>query len=226
MENYKRRNCWELKLSFVTFRGIALLIIALLLYSCKQGGWPGKEEMIHIPAGKFIIGSNDEDTNQLAKEFGARQKVFFMNERPVRELYLKDFYIDKFEVTNRDYKKFVESTGYPPPPHWKYGTYDQKRKIHSVMRVSWFDADAYCKWLGKRLPVEEEWEKAARGPNGNKYPWGNEFDEKKANLRQGDTVPAGKMANDKSFYGVMIWVVILWSGRIPGMGLIPAQLFS
>ncbi len=163
---------------------------------------PGIKGMVHIPAGTFIIGSDDEDTNLLAKDFGAREKKFFENEKPARKINIKGFHIDKYEVTNNDYKLFIFKTGHEPPPNWEDPEYLQAREMHPVSAVSWFDASEYCKWTGKRLPTEEEWEKSARGTNGNKYPWGNNFDVKKANLNKGDTVPVGNVPEDKSFYGV------------------------
>lgn len=158
--------------------------------------------MVFVPSGIFIIGSDETDSNALGKEFGLREKRFFENEKPVREIHLNGFYIDKYEVTNVDYKLFIIETDHEPPPNWEDPAYLQEREKHPVNAVSWHDADEYCQWTGKRLPTEEEWEKAARGPNGNKFPWGNEFDESKANLNLGDTVPVGSKPGDKSFYGL------------------------
>lgn len=176
--------------------------IMVLLLSCSQKTVKEIEGMVYIPAGEFIIGSNDKDTNALAKEFGAKHLTFFENEKPVRKLFLDKFYIDKFEITHEEYKLFVTKSGHTPPTHWKKGMYGAGKDRHPVINVSWHDADAYCRWADKRLSTEEEWEKASRGPNGNKYPWGNEYDEKKANLGKGSTVPVGSMPEDKSYFGV------------------------
>lgn len=184
--------------SFVFF----FLGLVILLFSCSKEKDLELKNMSYVPPGKFIIGSNEMDTNSLGKEFGLREKKLFENERPARSIHLDSFYIDKFEVTIKDYRLFIVKTGQPPPDNWENPEYLEKRKMHPVSAVSWFDASEYCKWAGKRLPTEEEWEKAARGPNGNKYPWGNDYDDKKANLDMGDTVPGGSMPEDKSFYGV------------------------
>ena len=177
---------------------VLLLVIIIFLSGCSSE----IEGMVYIPAGKFIIGSDEVDPNALGNEFGVRQGNFFEDERPVRKLHLDGFYIDKFEVTNIDYKLFCGETGYPSPPTWVHGLYIAGQETHPVENTTWFDANEYCKWAGKRLPTEEEWEKAARGPNGNKYPWGQEFDLKKSNFNKGDTVPVGSMPDDKSYYGV------------------------
>ena len=178
-----------------------LFIAGAICLGCTKENTLGIEGMVFIPPGEFMIGSSEKDTDSLSVEFGAREK-FFENESPPRKIFKKGFYIDKFEVTNKDYKLFISKTNYMIPAKWKGGTYGDGRGLHPVSNVSWFDANSYCKWAGKRLPTEEEWEKAARGPNGNIFPWGNEFSLSKANLNKGDTVPVGSIPEDRSFYGV------------------------
>ena len=201
---------------------LIILVCAVALYSCSGPGAPEIEGMVYIPPGEFLMGSNQMDTQGLGKEFGLRSGRFYQDERPMRKLYLKGFYIDRYEVTNARYKKFIDATGLPPPRNWNGRTYPTGRADHPVNNVTWFDAQAYCKWAGKRLPTEEEWEKAARGPNGWTYPWGDEYDEKKANLTTGDTAPVGSYPEDRSYYGVydmagnvMEWVDA-WYEPYPG----------
>ncbi|MFQ5561768.1 MAG: formylglycine-generating enzyme family protein, partial [Nitrospinota bacterium] len=126
----------------------------------------------------------------------------FENSKPEKELFLPGFYIDKYEVTNQQYFEFVKQTRHPAPSNWKGGRLAEGKETHPVETVTWYDADAYCTWAGGRLPTEAEWEKAARGPDGNKYPWGNVFDEKAGNLSQKKTASVGSMPGDVSFYGV------------------------
>lgn len=208
---------------------ISVLILFLLnnylLSSCNKSPRNIPEGMIFIPPGDFIIGSNQVDSQSLAKEFGEREKNYYENEKPERKIFLKGFYIDKFEVTIKDYLAFMIETGHEAPPNWLGSTILGERGTHPVSVVSWFDAKEHCEWAGKRLPTEEEWEKAARGPNGNQYPWGNKFDKEKANLAGEDTVPVGKMTKDKSYYGVrdmagnvMEWT-LSWYKAYPGSNL-------
>jgi sulfatase modifying factor 1 len=128
--------------------------------------WKTKEEMVLVPAGEFIMGS-DKKTDRLA----------YRSEIPQRSVYLDAFMIGKYEVTALEYLKFVLATDRLPQLDWRYdgGNFQDTMAHHPIMHVSWYDADAYCKWAGKRLPTEAEWEKAARGVDGRLFPWGSEY---------------------------------------------------
>ena len=119
------------------------------------------EDMVYVPDGYFIMG----DGNSSGEE-----------EKPPHQVYLKDFLIDRHEVSNINYEKFLQETGHPVPKYW----YDEKfnKPNQPVVGVSWEDAAAYAKWANKRLPTEAEWEKAAKGPSGFIWPWGNDLGEK------------------------------------------------
>ena len=126
------------------------------------------QEMVLIPAGEFLMGSPDDGAS-------------FDDERPQRRVYVSSVLIDRHEVTNARYKQFVGATGHPAPSHqklefrlWFHGVPFPGSEQHPVVNVSWEDAVAYCRWRGKRLPTEAEWEKAARGTDGRVYPWGND----------------------------------------------------
>ena len=127
----------------------------------KQAPVPASTEsfampMVLVPAGKFTRGSNLAD-----------------DEKPARSIYLNAFYMDQYEVTVGQYAKYLDVTGMEEPPDWIIMNQIQHQK-RPVVNVSWEDAVNYCKWAGKRLPTEAEWEKAARGTDGRIYPWGNE----------------------------------------------------
>jgi formylglycine-generating enzyme required for sulfatase activity len=148
------------------------------------------EGMIFIPEGTFERGS------EINPEEG-----------PIRKLFLKAFYIDKYPVRNQDYALFLKATGHPAPKQWQKGEYPQGEANHPVVHVSWHDAHAYAEWAGKRLPQESEWEKAARGREGRKYPWGEESDIHKANTlesNKGYTVAVGSYSPEgDSPYGLV-----------------------
>ena len=153
--------------------------------------------MIKIPAGEFIQGSDSRHPD----------------EGPKHTTYLGTYYIDKYEVTNLEYKKFIDATGKPRPPHWITGKYRKGRAYHPVVFVSWMDAAEYCNWVGKELPNEAQWEKAARGTDGRNFPWGNVFDEKKSNmpgLKLGGTMPVGSFEEGKSPYGLYDMTGNVW----------------
>lgn len=137
---------------------------------------PTKSERPPTPAGmvpiigkQFLMGSNDGDNDA----------------RPSHSVSVKSFYLDIYEVTCEDYKRFLDKTGRPPPTSWTNGTYPPGTAKHPVTGVTWDDADAYAKFVGKRLPLEEEWEFAARGPKNLLYPWGNTWQARCANAGKG-----------------------------------------
>lgn len=190
------------------------------------------EGMVYVPAGKFTMGV----PRGMERE----------NESPEHRLYMNAFYIDKYEVTNEQFRKFVDSTGYVTDAEKQgWGLLpDEKgvaRKVqgvnwrhprgpetgiddimnHPVVWVSWNDAVAYAKWAGKRLPTEAEWEKAARGIDGRKFPWGKSrpdgtrcnfadrnspgismYREKKSDDGYTYTAPVGTYERGRSPYGV------------------------
>ncbi|MFH1422663.1 MAG: formylglycine-generating enzyme family protein [Planctomycetota bacterium] len=177
------------------------------------------EGMVLIPAGAFRMGTPEKKKEEVIKEAIEAnpsfkeilsKKSFENNLRDEKEVYLKAYYIDKYEVTNRQYKKFVDAAGYTPPDYWDDANIPDSLEYCPVTRVSLKDAEAYAKWAGKRLPTEAEWEKAARGSKDTRsYPWGDRFSEGKANIRsknekeRSDYKKVGSFSQDKSPYGCM-----------------------
>jgi len=225
----------------------------LALFGCSddtpvQQIKPAPEGMVLVPAGEFLMGSDEVDTDGKQEEFGFREPMY-LDEHPKHAVTLEAFYIDQYEVSNADYKQFVVENGVEPPPPWIQSGYnatehrlatlpldklrqvavdyflldmdtttmerpqlmDELKQIQAqrdrlpAAAMSWYDAASYCRWQGKRLPSEAEWEKAARGTDGRRYPWGNEWDPSKANVGDNDagiTVAQGSYPEDKSVYGV------------------------
>jgi len=151
-------------------------------------------ELVRVPAGEFLMGSDP------VKDLDAGD-----NEQPQHRVYLSEFHIGRYPVTNAQYAAFVKATKHRAPEHWERGEVPSGKENHPVVYVSWDDAVAFYQWLSRetgktfRLPTEAEWEKAARGTDGRIYPWGNEWDETKLNSGEagpGDTTPVGQYSPD------------------------------
>jgi len=166
-------------------------------------------DMVWIPGGAFVMGTNEVDRQGRAIEYGLT-KPWFEDEHPEHTVNLPGFYLDRNEVTNADFAAYVAATGSRIPGTWIASTYPDGTGNLPVASVNWYQADDYCKWAHKRLPTEAEWEKAARGTDGRLYPWGNEFGLDKANLMSGSVQPAGLFPQGQSPYGVNDLIGNVW----------------
>ena len=135
------------------------------------------EDMVTIPGTKLLMG--DDETAP-----------------PRHEVELESFMIDRFEVTNLQYKQFVDEAGHQPPEGWEGTHFPSGSAFHPVVNVTWYDAAAYCAWVGKRLSTEAEWELTCRGEASYQYPWGNEHSPSLANSNQSS---CGKVLTVGSF---------------------------
>ncbi|MFH0801557.1 MAG: formylglycine-generating enzyme family protein [bacterium] len=165
-------------------------------------------ELILIPAGEFTMGSQQGEGSNC--------------EHPRHKVCLEACYVGKHEVTNGQFARFVDETGYRAQGDWKEH-HVAGRENHPVVRVSWNDAKAYCDWANLRLPTEAEWEKAARGPDEGTYPWGNEWDASRCNWWHGPespemanisfgrgTLPVGSFPGGASPYGCLDMAGNVW----------------
>ncbi len=172
-------------------------------------------QMIEIPAGEFTFGMEEEHLRHWITAGnvyfdGIEEKYRKELTIPERKVTLDVFFIDRFETTNSEYREFVDATGYQPADatgylkHWtENGSFPEWAADFPVVWVSAEDARAYCRWKGKRLPTEAEWEKAARGEEGLYYPWGNLHPKRETtNISSKQLEPVGNRPLDVSPYGV------------------------
>ncbi len=231
---------------------MAVLAVALNCAGVAFGATAVPEDMVLVPRGSFIMGSDKRDESKTTQEFG-NTKPWYLDEHPSHKVETPDYFIDQKEVANRQYRDFVAQTRRNPPAYWLQTGYmlvlgmdkvaaqerdklanlvtkvfrldvdtramDKEQLLAAirkrldymdtlpVVEVSWHDAEAFCRWAGKRLPSEVEWEKAARGADGHEFPWGDTW--KAGMSNSGDeswedgVAPVGSYAADRSPYQVL-----------------------
>ena len=186
----------------------ATLILCQLLSGQVHAAVDSKNniEMVRVPGGVFLMGSSDGPEDEL----------------PQHQVNVGEFFIDRTPVTNAQFAQFLNAKGTQAADGQRWydiddndarihrrgdkWTADAGSENHPVVEASWYGAVAYCAWLGKRLPTEAEWEKAARGTDGRKYPWGNEMpDRSRAHFGAGwnDLRPVGGLPKGASPYGIL-----------------------
>jgi formylglycine-generating enzyme required for sulfatase activity len=189
------------------FKKYLFLVITLLFITSsgsaqdddKKNRYP---DMAYIPAGYIDMGSSDEEIDRAMKMFKQSENTkpirnWFDDEIPKHKVWVDAFYLDKYEVTNAEYMKFVRAGGYIKKIFWteEGAEWLREKKVrvpecsddsrfnnpdHPVVCINWYEASAYAKWAGKRLPYEAEWERAARGDDSRTFPWGDTVPKREA----------------------------------------------
>ncbi len=191
-------------------------------------------QMVPIDAGTAVLGSTEPERVQARRDFGPGGQQLFRNERPLRRAHLPGFRIDRAPLTNAAYRELVEACGTPPPNAellteatwaglqrafkltrayalvqlflWDDHDPPADHLKHPAVLVTHDDASMYCAWRGARLPTADEWERAARGPEGRIYPWGNSYDPFRVNSvarKAHDTLPVGSLPSGASAEGIL-----------------------
>jgi formylglycine-generating enzyme required for sulfatase activity len=218
---------------------LAVLTLVITTSGCESDAAPALGDtrtrptdgmvMIYVPAGEFVMGSNDREVDaalEMCNTYyeGDCQREWFEVEQPMHTVALDAFWIDRTEVTNAQYQQCVETGACKPPASSSSDTRatyygDATYNDYPVVNVNWEQANTYCEWVGGRLPTEAEWEYAARGPEGRRYPWGDEYDgtrldscdvncgyawaEEQFDDGYGDTAPVGSYPEGASWCGAL-----------------------
>ncbi|WP_447602091.1 formylglycine-generating enzyme family protein [Nitrospira sp. Nam80] len=194
-ESYKAKQMRELALSIKTETTVQTAAATQDFSMYKTLVGDDGREMVQIPEGPFVMGSRDDDSDP--------------DEKPEHQVYLKPYFIDLKEVTQAEYERFAKMTRRAKARIEVFE--DDPAKLLKpelpAIAVTWSDAEAYCKWAGKRLPSEAEWEKAARGEGKRRYPWGGEFLPGYANIDGHEDgfrylAPPGSFESGRSPYGL------------------------
>ena len=212
---------------------------------------PFEPQMVTIPAGKFLLGTSENELKEITKLHKGRDyQGGIKRELPQHEVTLAAYAIGRYPVTNAEFRRFAEDGGYTSREHWTEAGWQAKESngwkqprywddnqwndpSQPVVGVAWYEAAAYCNWLahktGKpyRLPTEAEWEHAARGKEGYRYPWGDAWDKARCNNKEsgpGRTTPVGQYPSGDSSFGVGDMVGQVWewcSSKYGGIDLKP-----
>ena len=194
-ESYKAKQMRQLALSITTEAKVVAAPAAQDFSVYKTLVGDDGREMVQISEGPFVMGSRDNDSDP--------------DEKPEHQAYLKSYFLDKHEVTQEAYERFAKMTRRIKRKIEVFEDDPAKLLIpaNPMIAVTWDDAEAYCKWAGKRLPSEAEWEKAARGEGKRRYPWGEEFVVGYANIDGNEDgfrylAPPGSFEAGRSPYGI------------------------
>jgi formylglycine-generating enzyme required for sulfatase activity len=157
-----------------------------------------RSAMVWVPPGPFVRGSSREELARLVMKYPGIDPSLFINEIGQSLVSVSGYFIDLYPVSNGDFRKFVADGGYSREHLWSHEGWEWRRRSGAeqprfftvaewsrdelpVVGIGWYEADAYARWVGKRLPREAEWEKAARGTDGRRYPWGDDFEPGRCN---------------------------------------------
>ncbi len=191
----------------------SVMLLAMSLPAKADESIQGHTDMAYVPFSMSVIGI-DKEKPTLKSQKGKTPTLYdrrmsmpwsraaFHDEGPSHWVVIDAYLIDKFEVSNKKYETFLKATEHPAPAYWDDPRLNKPEQ--PVVGVNYLDATTYCKWEGKRLPTESEWERAARGPDGNKYPWRNTLDSSKANYgkRHDATMPVDSLPQGVSAFGL------------------------